>query len=243
MSRSIDIEIIENLSKYRHSALILFGSRSRGDFDAQSDIDILEITENPHRPYSVDHFNYSTYTLDQLINMAQSGSLFVWHIITEGKVIIGDKDIITQLEQNFIKPNNYDDFRNEILSAARLLDISQLEYIRNEKGYYGLLCYLFRSYLYSLCADENRLTFSIKEIAKMYKDSRLVRLFNMKYQKHITFDDYSWCKKIFESYTNTKFINKYGDSSILLNKIKKDSKFTLNIGVHFLKDSIEDISY
>lgn len=243
MAHTIDFDIIDKLSKYNHTALILFGSRSRGDFDTQSDIDILEITTEIHKPYSVDHFNYSTYTKDQLISMGENGSLFVWHIIKEGQVIKGNINLIAELKSKFIQPNNYNEFRKEILSAARLLDINDGEFNMNTKGYYGLLCYLFRSYLYSLCADNEHLTFSIKEIAKIYKDSQLVKLFNMKYQKNISFDEYTWCKEIFEDYANTEFTNDYASSSTLLKKIKDESRFTLSIGLHFLKDSVENIPY
>lgn len=234
---------IINASKYDHSALVLFGSYSRGDFNSESDIDVLEITKQSQRPYSNDKINFATYTFEQLRQMANDGNLFVLHILEEGQLLTGNSEIIDSLKKEFKKLASYDSLRKEILLTAKLLDIEIDKYLGNPRGYYGLLCYLFRSFLYSKIYDEGKVNFSIKRVAKYFGDDRILRVFELKYQHQVSFPEFDWCKKLFEEYAGEKFQNEFGTANNLLGKFKSTSSFMMSIGIHFLKDSIEEIGY
>jgi len=83
-------------------AIILYGSHSRKDNNAKSDIDIcifmdsqksekidISLLENlTGQSFSADtnFVNYSTAILDLMI---KNGSLFLWHLKTEGKILYG----------------------------------------------------------------------------------------------------------------------------------------------------------
>lgn len=235
------INEIKNSAKHKYSALVLFGSYSRGDFDISSDIDVLEVTKEKEKPYSKAKINFSTYSLDQLKSMASEGNLFVLHIILEGKVVVGDFNILEILKDNFQKPKSYNGFREEIIFTAKLLDVTEQKFEANSKGYYGLLCYLFRSYLYAMMIDDGRIDFSIKKISANYKDQDVSKVFNLKYNTKITFSEYLYCKTIFQKYANTEFKNHLVDPVELLKVLQESSRFGFNIALHFLEDLVQEI--
>lgn len=239
--QKIIIEEIPKFSKHDNLALILFGSYSRGDFDSQSDIDVLEVTIEIEKPYSSNEINFSTYSLEQLMAMAKEGNLFILHIISDGKVISGDKKILDILKTTYKKQENYKTFRNEIILTSNVLDLTEEQYNLNPKGYYGLLCYLFRSYLYSDMYDEDCLTFSIKEISKRYKDNQILEVFQLKHKKNVTYSEFMFCKNVFQKYTKTKFINHYIDSIDLVRGLKESTKFGFSIALHFLVDLADEL--
>lgn len=235
------INEIQNSAKHKNLALILFGSYSRGDFDGSSDIDVLEITREKEKPYSKAKINFSTYSLGQLKTMASEGNLFVLHVIMEGEVISGDFEILDILNASFKRQNNYKRFRDEIIFTAKLLDVTEKYFKANSKGYYGLLCYLFRSYLYAMMYDDSRIEFSIKKIAAKYKDQDISKVFNLKYNTKITYPEYLFCKSIFQKYAKSEFTNHLIDRVELLRALQKSSKFGFNIALHFLEDLVQEI--
>lgn len=88
---------------------ILIGSFARGTPEACSDIDIvrvghnrtlsrsvLEVLANPNSPVS--HIDYEKKAFASLY---ESGSLFIHHVLTEGKLIEGDPHYWSQLREGF----------------------------------------------------------------------------------------------------------------------------------------------
>jgi hypothetical protein len=79
-------------------ALILFGSQARGDADSTSDIDVAAFGEATTmeglaclKARATEHVNgdisLSMYSTGTAETMARSGSLFLWHLRLEGKVL------------------------------------------------------------------------------------------------------------------------------------------------------------
>lgn len=97
-------------------ALLLFGSRARGDHLASSDIDLLAITENkkPTVSGSVDASLFH-YSFDWLQDKASAGDLFVWHLVTEAIAIYDPADNLNALRQDFRFRENY---RKQITQAS-----------------------------------------------------------------------------------------------------------------------------
>ena len=79
------------------SAILLFGSRARGDTTRGSDTDLLLIAPpNPPRHESIGHLSMFFYPWEKLAEDAQSGDLFVCHIVREAKPVF---DPLFQLEK------------------------------------------------------------------------------------------------------------------------------------------------
>ncbi len=238
-----DIDSIKPFIKGKYSTLLLFGSYSRGDNNIDSDIDILQITDNYFPSYSINHYNISVYTLSQLINMAEEGSLFILHLINEAKVIYGDEKIIFLLRTKFRAPANYSAYRNELILTADVLDIDVNTYNKNWKGFNNLLSYLFRSYLYSLLFDENKIVFSINSIALYFHDNDIILFFRLKKMNHGNYNEFENCKKIFEKYTGRRIYNPYKNPRTLLDNMKMKSKLMTALSLHFIKDEVADPDY
>lgn len=97
-------------------ALLLFGSRARGDHSASSDIDLLAVTENkkPTVSGSADASLFH-YSFDWLKHKASSGDPFVWHLVTEAIAIYDPADNLSALRQEF---RFKDDYRKQITQAS-----------------------------------------------------------------------------------------------------------------------------
>lgn len=97
-------------------ALLLFGSRARGDHSASSDIDLLAVTDNKKPTVSgSDDASLFHYSFDWLRDKASAGDLFVWHLVTEAIAIYDPADNLNALRQEF---RFKDDYRKELSHAS-----------------------------------------------------------------------------------------------------------------------------
>jgi len=91
-------------------ALLLFGSRARGDQSINSDIDLLAVTENESPtvtgPAKARLYHYSPSWLDA---KAFDGDLFIWHLISEALPIYDPTDRLGALSKQFRFRSNYDE--------------------------------------------------------------------------------------------------------------------------------------
>lgn len=72
-------------------AVMLYGSHARGDAGPASDVDLLQLVPHSPRSYTRELVSVVAYTPAQLKQMATEGSLFAWHLRTEG-VVLQDPD-------------------------------------------------------------------------------------------------------------------------------------------------------
>lgn len=99
-------------------SLVLFGSRARGDSGPRSDVDLLLITnEKRPRHAKVETISLSCYPLNNLIHMAESGDLFVLHILQEGKILVDPAGLIDTIRVSFRVKTSY---KKEIMAASDL---------------------------------------------------------------------------------------------------------------------------
>ncbi|MGO7960574.1 nucleotidyltransferase domain-containing protein [Rhizobium leguminosarum] len=99
-------------------AMLLFGSHARGDEDIYSDTDLLLISEDD-RPQHVQkgHLSTSIYPLDDLLERASNGDLFVCHIAHEAKAIYDPAGQLELLREHFVLRASYE---REIIHASDL---------------------------------------------------------------------------------------------------------------------------
>lgn len=115
-------EVMEKLREYAEravakgaKAVILIGSLARGDYTAYSDADVVIVADNvPKRPIDrlaefIDptlpiDLEPRVYTTREIIKMAEEGRWIVKEIISYGKVLAGDKELIDVLRAKFRSP-------------------------------------------------------------------------------------------------------------------------------------------
>lgn len=115
-------------------AVMLFGSTARKDRDAYSDKDVFvlcqdldvrqffKIRHNLILPVIGENASVCTYMRKDVILMAEKGSLFLWHLKLQGKVIFSKEGVLEEVF-NRLKPyNNYDEdlrYYTELLADVK----------------------------------------------------------------------------------------------------------------------------
>jgi predicted nucleotidyltransferase len=93
-------------------SIVLFGSYARGDYNQDSDYDLCVFTSDKHESeaYNLDfntlikknkktYLNLTVYPHSILNQMLEYGSLFLWHLYIEGKILYGTNYINKQFNQ------------------------------------------------------------------------------------------------------------------------------------------------
>lgn len=113
-------------------ALMYFGSVARGDSDVYSDCDIFAVCASVTREELLgiksklaneidEKANVSVYTMEDLLVMAQKGSLFLWHLKLEGKKIFSKCNILNNLFANLKSYGNHE--KDILLYRSLLADV------------------------------------------------------------------------------------------------------------------------
>lgn len=162
------------------SAMFLYGSHARGDEDIYSDTDLLLISRDD-RPQHVQkgHLSTSIYPLDDLLNRAQQGDLFVCHIAREAKAIYDPSKQLELLRDHFFLRASY---TQEITQASDLgwfiVDFG------HESSFQSLLnrriAWCVRTILIAKSAERKRPVFSAAELAAFAESSDVLKLIKNK---------------------------------------------------------------
>jgi len=112
-------------------AVVLYGSHARGDADEHSDRDVFVAVEDAAahelsqlrsayaEKYSTTFEGLSLYTRKNVSVMAQRGSLFLWHLKLEGRVV---EDPIGFMDSMFCSLAVYSDYDRDIARYKQVLD-------------------------------------------------------------------------------------------------------------------------
>lgn len=234
---------ILKLVEGEYYCLYLFGSYSRGDFQENSDIDILQVVKN-HRPsYSKDEINFSVYTSSYLTKMAQKGNLFILHLINDGKTITDKLNLFEKLKSIFKPLENYSSYRDELTIASKLLDVKKSDYKMQWKKLNSISTYFLRSYLYSKAYDNNKIIFSINELATYFDDLRISNALYLKNYKAPSYEKYLLNKKLLEYYTGSTIFNEFGSTEALVVNYYGISDLVIVFGLTLLNNSVTSVPY
>lgn len=112
-------------------SIILYGSYARNDHDTASDYDVCVLTKN-RQNYGLDleeikriigdpqksQLNLVCYSSPVVDSMLEHGSLFLWHLRIEGKVLYGEDYFINKIK----KLNSFRSHHEEIIYHTELFD-------------------------------------------------------------------------------------------------------------------------
>ena len=140
-------------------AVMLYGSRARGDARADSDVDILQVVEDRARAYSVGEVNVSAYTNDHLRELASRGSLFVRHLRDEGVTLCDRDRILERALSEYVEPSSYDALRAELAIVVSALALPGVEQYGASAA--RTASFVVRSLLYAACADADSFEFNV----------------------------------------------------------------------------------
>jgi hypothetical protein len=154
------------------SALFLYGSYARGDNDGASDVDIIQVSPTHTAPYSKGRINITCYGREELISLAESGSLFARHIITEAIPLDDPEQFLSTLRTAYVAPRDYGNIVKEVIGAIPIVAIGERGFEIDSRHYCATASYLLRSYLYARAFDLGAKSFSMRHVAEVLSDER-----------------------------------------------------------------------
>lgn len=166
MSTDELLETVRDALTPPYSAVLLFGSYARRDQTQMSDIDILKVTPTPSKSYSLGKINVTCYTRDQLLKMAETGSLFTRHLVYESIPLIDPDNFLDRLRARFRLTDNYDNVLREVKCSVGLLAITENTFTESAHYYSATASYLLRTYVYAFAFRSGSQTFSMSALAE-----------------------------------------------------------------------------
>jgi predicted nucleotidyltransferase len=154
--------------------VVLYGSRARGSFREDSDVDVLQLVEESPRSYSVGSMNVTVYTVAHLTDMAMRGSLFVRHLIDEGIVLSDPHNLVSNALEAYREPDSYVRLKTELrllLEAMAKPDAAQYRPLLD-----NLVRFTVRSALYVRTAESGKPLFDLDEAAHAVELPQIARL-------------------------------------------------------------------
>ena len=164
----------------KSGSLMLFGSRARGDASAESDVDLLLLSDRSRcRLVSRGRVNLSIYTPEFLLDLCRSGSLFAWHLRREGRPIRDHGGRLRTILEEFRPRRSYARERREASLVGWCLSSPDA---RTADPRIVRACMLFalRTVVYSVLAERGEIKFSRAGVFAVLRDSRVDRLWKLK---------------------------------------------------------------
>jgi len=150
-------------------ALILYGSRARGDHRMTSDTDMLGITidGNVKRNPSKRGVSFHEYPYKYMEKMCQKGDLFFLHIVSEGVTLKDSLELLVRLQNSFEYKNSY---KTEKAEAAAIIWYCH-EYRDGaiDDRFRKRLVWSIRTLIIADAAEQKRAIFSSKDL-EAYSD-------------------------------------------------------------------------
>jgi hypothetical protein len=156
----------------RSLAVLLYGSRARGNPRIDSDTDILQLVNDLPLAYSIGSMNVTEYRPRTIRAMARAGSLFVLHLKTEGVILRDPAGVLGQCLDEYVPPINYSQMLEDVALAGKAVDPATLSEGTIE-GTCRLAIYLLRTSLYIHAIEQGINSFDIDSILHLIGNTKL----------------------------------------------------------------------
>jgi predicted nucleotidyltransferase len=168
------------IAKETKDSFLLYGSYARGDYDSNSDIDVLRITTNRIPANRLNgHLSVYVYAIKDLLAMARHGNLFILHLLREAKPLHDPHSYLERLGDTFEKPQSYAvEACKWVRPATPLLDINESLFMTAPRPFMSSAIFLCRTLLYGDHADRGPLCFSLSSLAS--QDATASLLYDVK---------------------------------------------------------------
>jgi predicted nucleotidyltransferase len=142
--------------------LLLYGSVARGDSSKNSDVDLLSVVESGSEKVVSNCLNVSLYQYNHILGMAEAGSLFVYHLNKEAKILVDEGNVLHEIVYDRFKKKM--DYRNEVNFAFHLAHKVLALYPKASNYTYinAKMAWCLRTVYAGLGADLNTPIFSVK---------------------------------------------------------------------------------
>ncbi len=159
--------------------LLLYGSLARGDAHEASDIDLLSVIAGKSKKIIKGRINLSLYNKEKIREMAIIGSLFVYHLVSEGVVLSDDDNVLGKdIFSLFVRKDSYVE---EMLFSRYLLSLIECEYhfLKKYRSANLSVSWCIRTFIAGLGANNDIPLFSVKKISEEL-GAHVVKYLNIK---------------------------------------------------------------
>jgi hypothetical protein len=214
-------------------ALLLYGSAARGENGPGSDIDILQVVTTPADAYSRGPVQVAPYTLNRLISMASIGSLFVRHLIDEGKAIVDPDNVLETLNHAYCEASR-ETRLTQLRLTSGLLDVSDGVYADYWPGLHSCAAFVLRSLAYVFARERGCTSFSMKLVTEVLADPRLTLIQTLRDSITPNRNMYRQILDTIEFYQRSPILNEFGSIEALTVNAGSAEDQTFSWGVRIL---------
>jgi Nucleotidyltransferase domain len=195
------------------SALLLYGSRARGDALPDSDLDLLALVQEALPSVSAGAISVSFYTPDQL--STGIGTLFGAHLRRDAKILC---DPLGELSEILSTLGEVDTERlfSRVRAMSEVFGSPHVDLPRYLPGLLREARYLLRSTLYAQAIAAGAPCFSVRELAVRHSDPALVALLASRHSADPSRDDYDECIVRLEALLGPVTVNRHGSLEALI---------------------------
>jgi len=189
------------------SAMVVYGSRSRGDAVEGSDLDLLALVPTHQPTISAGAVSLSFYTPAQMDTGV--GTLFGAHLKRDGKVLFDHDGRLTAALGRMGQVDTTRLFQRA-LAMSQLFTTPERDLPKYQWGLLRQARYLLRSSLYAQAIALGAPCFSVREIAVRHNDADLARLLASRQEGEAALEDYSDCLSRLHNLLGEFPANRYG---------------------------------
>lgn len=239
----VPLELQKEIKKT--DTLVLFGSYARNEIREDSDIDLLAITKykKSKNKLSYDKYNLNFYSFDYLIKLANEGSLFIRHLISESILITGEKDIVERLAYHYSTSSSHSLKLKQLIFSAKFLDVDMDTYKNYPKKFNQLAFFILRTLIYTITHELGYNSFSLIEISRYLNKPEILELHNLKHNKGEETLFFLKCYHLIEKLTENKIQNEYLTYDALLLESQNVGELPFWLGLRLYSDTTTSYIY
>ena len=178
-SEAVSPDVLSLLVSSGVRAVLVYGSVARGEHHAGSDLDILQIVDDVREQFAMGNIQVAPYTWDRLEGMARNGSLFIAHLVEEGRPLYDPENLFQRLQDCYREVPLAIELRSLQVTSC-LLDVSSEVYKDFWPGLHKCAAFVLRSLAYVQARQRNCRSFSLARVTEILGDTRLVHIITIR---------------------------------------------------------------